>query len=101
MVASELRNLDMTPFRSPDPRYASTTGDGDAFLARAVIDAAFATHADLNRIHARADERNRASRRVMEKVGMVKDGVLRMSRIERGEAVDEAWFAILRTEWST
>jgi len=32
MVASELRNLDMTPFRSPNPRYASVTGDGDAFL---------------------------------------------------------------------
>src|SRR5204863_9509696 len=32
MVASELRNLDMTPFRSPNPRYASGTADGDAFL---------------------------------------------------------------------
>ena len=32
MVASELRNLDMTPFRSPNPQYASVTGDGDAFL---------------------------------------------------------------------
>ena len=31
-VASELRNLDMTPFRSSNPRYASVTGDGDAFL---------------------------------------------------------------------
>ena len=37
MVASELRNLDMTPFRSPNPRYASVTGDGDAFL-RAVYE---------------------------------------------------------------
>src|SRR5205814_2174610 len=25
-------HLDMTPFRSPNPRYASVTGDGDAFL---------------------------------------------------------------------
>jgi predicted alpha/beta superfamily hydrolase len=32
MVASELRSLDMTPFRSPDPRFSTATGDGDAFL---------------------------------------------------------------------
>jgi RimJ/RimL family protein N-acetyltransferase len=35
----------------------------------------------------------------MEKLGMTKEGVLRMSRVERGEALDEAWFAILRPEW--
>ena len=32
MVASQLRSLDMTPFRSPDPRFSNATGDGDAFL---------------------------------------------------------------------
>jgi len=32
LVASELRNLDLTPFRSPNPQYASETGGGDAFL---------------------------------------------------------------------
>ncbi len=32
LVASELRTLDLTPFRSPNPRYASVTGGGDAFL---------------------------------------------------------------------
>ena len=67
--------------------------------ARAVVDAAFVTHADLNRVHARADANNAASQRVMEKIGMQKEGVLRMSKIERGEAFDEAWYAILRTEW--
>lgn len=67
--------------------------------ARAVIDAAFAARPDLNRIHARADHRNEASQRVMEKIGMTKEGVLRQSRIERGEVLDEAWYAILRTEW--
>lgn len=67
--------------------------------ARAVIDAAFSTHGDLNRIHARADVDNVGSQRVMEKVGMVKEGVLRLNRVERGEAFDEAWFSILRREW--
>ena len=32
MVAGELRSLDLTPFRAPDPRYADATGGGDAFL---------------------------------------------------------------------
>lgn len=67
--------------------------------ARAVVDAAFSIHADLNRVCARADRENTASQRVMEKIGMTKEGVLRMSRIERGEAIDEVWFAILRSEW--
>jgi ribosomal-protein-alanine N-acetyltransferase len=68
--------------------------------AAAVIDAAFTTHADLNRVHARADQRNAASQRVMEKVGMVKEGILRQSRVERDQAVDEAWWGILRNEWT-
>lgn len=32
IVASGLRSLDMTPFRSPNPAFESVTGDGDAFL---------------------------------------------------------------------
>jgi ribosomal-protein-alanine N-acetyltransferase len=67
--------------------------------ARGVIDAAFTTHEDLNRIHARADLRNGASQRVMEKLGMQREGVLRKSRIEGGEALDEVWYAVLREEW--
>jgi len=67
--------------------------------ARAVIAAAFSTHEDLIRIHARADADNFGSRRVMEKVGMAQEGVLRQNRVERGEAFDEAWYSILRSEW--
>jgi len=32
MAAGELRSLDLTPFRSPNPAYANVTGGGDAFL---------------------------------------------------------------------
>jgi [ribosomal protein S5]-alanine N-acetyltransferase len=67
--------------------------------AGAVIDAAFSLHADLNRIRAFADVRNVASQRVMEKLGMTKEGVLRQNRVERGEPLDEAWFGLLRSEW--
>lgn len=68
--------------------------------AGAVIDAAFSTHRDLNRMRAMADVRNVASRRVMEKLGMQAEGVLRQNRVERGEAIDEAWYGILRSEWA-
>jgi ribosomal-protein-alanine N-acetyltransferase len=67
--------------------------------ARAVVDAAFETHAELDRIRAMADARNTASQRVMEKIGMTREGVLRRNRVERGEAIDEAWYGILREEW--
>jgi ribosomal-protein-alanine N-acetyltransferase len=69
--------------------------------ARAVIDTTFTNYRDLNRIHARADHRNTASQRVMEKLGMTREGILRMSRVERGEALDEVWYAVLRLEWQT
>lgn len=67
--------------------------------AGAVIDAAFRTHPDLERLRAMADARNTASLRVLEKVGMTKEGLLRRNRIMRDESVDEVWFGILRGEW--
>lgn len=67
---------------------------------RAVIDAAFEACPGLNRICAMADLENGASQRVMEKLGMKKEGVLRQNRVERGESIDEAWWGILRSEWS-
>jgi ribosomal-protein-alanine N-acetyltransferase len=67
--------------------------------AQAVIDASFRSHPDLNRIRATADARNRASQRVMEKVGMTKEGLHRQDRVRRGELVDVAYYGILRSEW--
>lgn len=67
--------------------------------AHAVIAAAFSTYPDLNRIQARADARNTGSLRVMEKLGMTREGVLRQIRFVRGEFSDQVWSAILRSEW--
>jgi ribosomal-protein-alanine N-acetyltransferase len=67
--------------------------------AGAVVDAAFRAHPELGRVRAMADARNTASQRVMEKIGMVREGVLRRNRVERGEAIDEAWYGVLREEW--
>lgn len=66
---------------------------------RAVLDVAYASHDELNRIHARTDPANAASQRVLEKVGMSREGVLRACRVVDGVAFDEVSFSILRAEW--
>jgi [ribosomal protein S5]-alanine N-acetyltransferase len=65
----------------------------------AVVDLAFCTHEDLNRVWARTDPANVASRRVLEKVGMGEEGILRLNRVYDGVAFDEVYFSILRSEW--
>jgi [ribosomal protein S5]-alanine N-acetyltransferase len=67
--------------------------------AQAVLDVAFVACSDLQRIRAMADARNTGSLRVMEKIGMLREGILRQNRITRGESIDEAWCGILRSEW--
>ena len=54
----------------------------------------------LTRIQAYADIRNKGSWRVMEKLGMTREGVLRGNRIVHGERVDDVLYAILRDNWS-
>lgn len=67
--------------------------------ARAVVDAAFDVHQDLNRVQAAADERNVASWRVMEKLGMHREALLRENRVIRNEVTSEVWYGLLRHEW--
>ncbi len=67
-------------------------------VARAVIDWGFRAF-DLAKVYARADVRNRRSWRVMEKLGMQREALLRAHRLERGERTDEVWYALLRQEW--
>ena len=67
--------------------------------AGAVIDEAFSAYPDLNRIRASADEKNVGSLRVMEKLGMVREGVLRQDNYLRGEFRNTVWCGLLRDEW--
>lgn len=54
----------------------------------------------LVRVYARADARNRRSIRVMEKLGMRQEALLRCHRVDRvGARCDEVVFGILRDEW--
>ena len=64
----------------------------------AVLNSAF-TALNLNRIEAQRDIRNPASGRVMEKCGMRQEGVLRGRLLNKGEFIDVALCAILRSDW--
>ncbi len=66
--------------------------------ARAVIDWGFERYA-LHKVFARSDVRNRQSWRVMEKVGMTHEGVLRGHHKARDGHVDFAYYGVLRVEW--
>lgn len=66
---------------------------------RAIVDVTFTQHQELNRIHARTDPANVASQRVLEKSGLVREGVLRAYRVVDEVSFDEMCFSILRSEW--
>ncbi len=55
----------------------------------------------LNRICAHSFERNPASRRVLEKIGMTREGAARQHIVKWGEALDIGFYAMLRSEYST
>lgn len=64
----------------------------------AVIDASF-TSLPLNRLEAQHDVRNPASGRVMEKCSLRQEGILRDRIVNKGEYVDAALYAVLRSDW--
>ena len=63
----------------------------------AVIRSAFSS-LSLNRLEAQHDIRNPASGRVMEKCGMVREGILRQRIRNKGEWIDVVLYAILRSD---
>ena len=64
----------------------------------AVIHAVFTT-TDFERVYARADVLNGASRRVLEKAGMVQVGEVRGNRVVHGRRTDDAFYAVFKTDW--
>jgi RimJ/RimL family protein N-acetyltransferase len=65
---------------------------------RAVIGWGFDTF-KLAKIWASTDLRNQRSWRVMEKLGMRREGVLRSHNVSRGQRIDEVSYGLLREEW--
>jgi ribosomal-protein-alanine N-acetyltransferase len=68
--------------------------------ARAVLDHVFASH-PVTRLQCRCKVENTASARVMEKLGLQREGVLRSAIHHRGRDWDMACYAVLRSEWPT
>jgi RimJ/RimL family protein N-acetyltransferase len=66
--------------------------------ARAVVDYGFSA-LGLAKVWARTDPRNAASVRVLEKLGMRREGLLRSHVIRWGERADRAYYGLLREEW--
>ena len=56
---------------------------------------------DLHRVTAECDPRNIASIRVMERLGMRREGHLREAFLAQGVWTDELVYAILRAEWES
>jgi ribosomal-protein-alanine N-acetyltransferase len=54
---------------------------------------------DIHRVQANTDPENKASQRILEKVGFEKEGISRKSNFVRGEWRDEYHYAIVREEW--
>ena len=74
-------------------------GNGYATEAAAMMVQLGFTAVGLQRIQARCDSRNVASSRVMERLGMVREGCLRRSVLVKGEFCDELFYSMLREEW--
>lgn len=67
--------------------------------AQAVTNWGFETF-DLAKVYAYADVRNTGSWRVMEKLGMTREGQLRSHGVTHGERCDFYYYGILRDEWN-
>ncbi len=66
--------------------------------AQAVIDWGF-TEFGLEKVYSWADVENIGSWRVMEKIGMTREGTLRSQGVNRGVRQDYHYYGILRREW--
>ena len=65
---------------------------------RAFVAFAF-DHLALRRLEATVDPRNVASARVVERLGFVKEGLLRERSVMKGEITDSSLYGLLRGEW--
>ncbi len=67
--------------------------------ARAVVDWGFQSF-ELHKVYARAHVDNKPSWRVLERLGMTREGVLRGHWKMRDEHVDLVYYAVFRHEWT-
>lgn len=68
---------------------------------RAIRDLGFRSIGNLHRIQSFCDVANIGSWRVMEKIGMSREGMKRQSLFIQDNWADAYWYAILRSEWES
>jgi RimJ/RimL family protein N-acetyltransferase len=56
---------------------------------------------DIVRIQALTDSQNRASQKVLKKLGFTEEGIIRKANFEQGKWRDSKLFSVLREEWKT
>ena len=66
--------------------------------AREVVRWGFETR-NLEKISAFADSRNKQSFKVMEKIGMTREGLSTKQAFIRGEGIDNVFYGLLREDW--
>lgn len=75
-------------------------GKGYALEAMsALVDRAF-SELLLHRLEAEIDPRNAASAKILERIGFMKEGLLRQRWRLKGETTDSAMYGLLRPEWT-
>ena len=79
-----------------DPAYG---GNGFATEASAVMVELAFSELGAHRVSGRLDARNDASARVLERLGMRREGHLVENEFVKGEWTDEAIYAVLKDEW--
>lgn len=67
-------------------------------VMRRIVGFAFEACA-FRKLFATCDARNRASARVLEKIGMIREGLLRQDRYKNGEPIDVLVYGLLRDEY--
>ena len=67
--------------------------------AQALVNTVFSNLPDMHKLYARADLLNVGSWRVMEKIGMQREALLRQHEKYNGAWQDDVWYGILRPEW--
>lgn len=68
--------------------------------ARALLSLAF-SNLNLHRVWASCDVRNHASYRVMQKLGMRREGLFKQDVLQKGEWRDSYLYAVLAEEWDS
>ena len=84
---------DMRPLQKSWPATLECLNDS-------VVSAGFA-NLNLHRVWATCDTRNYASYRVMEKLGMRREGLFKKDVLQKGESRDSYLYAVLAEEWDS